>query len=91
MARLENIFQLVMFEWTCQWGMEPGRPLQIMFLGLFVFTLPYLLALRSRDPETGLWVLLLADRVLDRELKGRPFKLSTRRPFRPLPEGKGPG
>ena len=86
MAAMENIFQLVMFEWTCQWGMEPGRPLQIMFLGLFVFTIPYLLALRSRDPETGLWVLLLPDRVLDRELKGRPFKMSTRRPFRPLPK-----
>jgi len=57
-----------------------------MFLGLFVFTLPYLLALRSRNPETGIWLLLPSDRVLDRKLKDRPFKLTTHRPFRPLPQ-----
>jgi hypothetical protein len=85
-ARLENFFQLVLLEWTCDYGMTPSRPILIIFAGLFVFTFPYLLALRSRDPETGIWVMLPPDRVLDRKLKDRPFKLTTHRPFRRLPQ-----
>lgn len=83
-----NIFQLVLFEWTCDYGMTPSRPLLIMFVGLFIFTLPYLLALRSGNPETGVWLLLPSDRVLDRKLKDHPIKLTTRTPFRPLPENR---
>lgn len=75
-SKLESLFQLVFFEWTCQYGLSPGRPLQIMGWGLLLFIFPYLLALGSRDPETGLWLLLPPDRVLDRKIKGRPFKLS---------------
>ena len=79
-AWLENTFQLVFFEWTCDYGMTPSKPLDIMFFFIPVFVLPYLLAFGSRDTKTGIWVLLLPDRVLERELKGRPFKLTTHRP-----------
>jgi hypothetical protein len=65
--------------------MTPSRPLGLMFLGLFVFTLPYLLALRSRNPRNGIWLILLPDRVLDRQIKDRPVKLTFRTPPRPLP------
>ncbi|MGA9461010.1 MAG: hypothetical protein WBV16_15010 [Desulfobaccales bacterium] len=85
---LGNYFQLVFFEWTCDYGMTPSRPLELIFLGLFVFTFPYFLALRTRDPETGIWLLLPSDRVLDRKLKDHPIKLTTRTPFRPLPENR---
>jgi uncharacterized protein YjbI with pentapeptide repeats len=84
-SKLESLFHLVFFEWTCDYGMSPGRPLQIMGFGLLIFIFPYLLALRSRDQETGIWLLLPSDRVLDRKLKDRPFKLTNHRPFRPLP------
>ena len=30
-AWLENTFQLVFFEWTCDYGMTPSKPLDIMF------------------------------------------------------------
>ena len=83
---LENKFQQVMFEWTCDWGMSPGRPLELMVLGIFVFTLPYLLALRSRDPETGIWAILPPDRVMDRKLDDHPIKLTFGLPFPPFPE-----
>ncbi|MDP1760710.1 MAG: hypothetical protein Q8L43_00630, partial [Deltaproteobacteria bacterium] len=49
------------------------------------FSLPYMLALRSRNRETGIWMLLMSDRVLGRGGKDRPYKLTTYRPFRPLP------
>lgn len=89
MGKLESLFNLVCFEWPCQYGMNPGRPLEILGLGLFLFTLPYLLALRTRDPETGIWVILPSDRVLDRKLGDRPFKLTFRLPSPPFPEKRG--
>jgi hypothetical protein len=87
---LESLFQLVCFEWTCQYGMNPGRPLKILGLGLFLFTPFYLLALRSRNRETGIWLVLPPDRIIGGGSKVRPFKLSGRIPFRPLPPGRWP-
>jgi hypothetical protein len=87
-GKLESLFNLVCFEWTCQYGMNPGRPLEILGLGLFLFTPFYFLALRSRDRETGLWLLLPPDRILGQGSKVRPFKLTGRTPFRPLPPGR---
>ena len=78
---LDSMFNLILFEWTCAYGMIPGVPLQFMGLFLLLFTLPYLLALRSRDPETGIWLLLPPDRVLHRKLKDRPIKLTLRPPL----------
>jgi len=78
-----------MFEWTCDWGLTPSRPLLLIFAGLFVFTLPYLLALRSRNPETGIWAILPPDWVLDRKLGDLPIKLTFRLPFPPFPEKRG--
>ncbi|MCX5889287.1 MAG: pentapeptide repeat-containing protein [Deltaproteobacteria bacterium] len=46
MGKMESLFQLVCFEWTCGYGMNPGRPLQILGLGLLVFALPLYLSLR---------------------------------------------
>jgi uncharacterized protein YjbI with pentapeptide repeats len=89
-GKLESLFNLVLFEWTCQYGMNPGRPLEILGLGLFLFTLPYLLALRSRDPETGIWLVLPPDRILGQGSKVRPYKLNGCTPFRPLPPGRWP-
>ncbi len=88
--KVESLFNLVCFEWTCQYGMNPGRPLEILGLGLFLFTLPYLLALRSRNRETGLWLVLPPDRIIGGGSKVRPFKLTGCTPFRPLPPGPWP-
>ena len=88
--KVESLFNLVCFEWTCQYGMNPGRPLEILGLGLFLFTFPYLLALGTRDRETGLWLVLPPDRIIGGGSKVRPFKLTGRTPFRPLPPGRWP-
>jgi len=88
--KLESLFHLVCFEWTCQYGMNPGRPLGLLGLGIFLFTPFYLLALRSRGPETGIWLVLPPDRILGQGSKVRPFKLTGRTPFRPLPLGRWP-
>ncbi|MFZ5448580.1 MAG: pentapeptide repeat-containing protein [Thermodesulfobacteriota bacterium] len=90
LGKLESYFHLVCFEWPCQYGMNPGRPLKILGLGLFLFTPFYLLALRNRDRETGLWLVLPPDRILGQGSKVRPFKLTGCTPFRPLPPGRWP-
>ncbi len=89
---LESLFNLIFFEWTCDYGMRPGRLLKIIGLGLFFFTLPYLLALWTLNPRSGIWLLLpeSKDRVLDRKLVGRPFKLTTRPPLQALPSKTWP-
>jgi hypothetical protein len=82
-ARVENVFQLLFFEWTCDYGMTPSRPLLIMFLGLFVFTVPYLLVFRSRDRKLGIWLVLPKDESSKKQF----FRLTHHTPFRPLPSG----
>jgi len=89
MAKVESLFHLICFEVTCGYGLYPGRPLKIMGLGLPFFTVPYLLALGARKPETGLWVVLLPDRVLDKNIKDKPVKLTFENPFLPPAEGRG--
>ncbi len=89
-GKVESLFHLVFFEWTCQYGMNPGQPLKILGLGLFLFTLPYLLALRSRDRKTGIWLVLPPDHIIGGGTKVRPFKLTGRTPFRPLPLRRWP-
>jgi hypothetical protein len=84
-GKVESLFNQVFFEETCHYGMSPGRPLKILGLGLLFFFPFYMLALHSRDRETGIWLVLLPDRVLGRDGKDRPVKLTTYRPFRPLP------
>jgi hypothetical protein len=86
---VESLFQLVCFEWTCGYGLYPGRPLKIIGLGLLFFTFPYILALGARKAETGLWVVLLPDRVLDKNIKDKPVKLTFENPFLPPSEGRG--
>ncbi len=77
-GRLENYFQLVFFEWPCDYGMTPGRPLRIILVGIFLFIIPYFLALRSSNPRTGIWRLFPADRVLDRKEEDAPVKLQAK-------------
>ncbi len=85
---LENLFQLICFEWTCGYGLNPGRPLQIMGLGIFVFALPYMLALKSKKADTGIWLVWLPDRVLKGEGQEKPVKLTTVPPSSLPPGGR---
>ena len=66
---MESILHLVLFEWTCKYGLNPGRPLIIIVVVLLILSFPYMLALGSRDRETGIWVVLLPDRIIGQDLK----------------------
>lgn len=44
---LEAGFKYIMFEFTSNYGMSPGRPLQILALIFCLFSVPYMLALRA--------------------------------------------
>ncbi len=90
LGKLESLFNLVCFEWPCQYGMNSGRPLELLGLGLFLFTPFYLLALRSRHRETGIWLVLPPDRIIGGDSKVRPFRLTGHTPFRPLPLKRWP-
>ncbi len=84
---LESLFQLVCFRWTCQYGLSPGRPLKILGLALLIFAIPYMLALKSKKSDTGIWVVWLPDRVLKGEGQDQPVKLTTVPPSSPPPTG----
>ncbi|MFI5331641.1 MAG: pentapeptide repeat-containing protein [Desulfobaccales bacterium] len=85
-GKMESIFNLVFFEWTCGYGLYPGRPLKILILGLFIFSLFYMLALGSCWQEAGIWVVFLQDRVSDKNIEDRPVKLTWQNPFLPMSE-----
>ncbi len=85
--KIESLFYLVMFELTCDYGMSPGRSLRIIGIAIILFSLTYMMALRSRNRETGIWVVLMPDRVLAQRIKHFPYKLTTRIPCHSLPWG----
>jgi hypothetical protein len=60
--KLESIFNLIFFEWTCAYGMSPGRCFLSLIVLIFLFTIPYTEAL-SREGEDGIWVVWITDRV----------------------------
>ena len=70
---------------TCSYGVSPWRPLALLSFFSLIFLPFYCLALKSRRADTGIWLVWLPDRVLDKGLKERPYKLTTRTPFRSLP------
>ena len=49
--KVESLFQLLCFEWTCGYGLNPGRPLKIMGLGHIRFRPP--LYAGPEEPEAG--------------------------------------
>lgn len=61
-AKLESLIYLIFFEWTCAYGMRPGRCFLILIGLIFLFTIPYTKSL-SRKGEDGIWVVWIEDRV----------------------------
>ncbi|MBU4565767.1 MAG: pentapeptide repeat-containing protein [Desulfarculus sp.] len=59
---LRNAISFVMFESPCGWGMNPYRPLLIMFISIPAFFFPYLLALLVSKKD-GIWQTWPEDRA----------------------------
>lgn len=68
---LKFIFNFVFFEWTCEWGMSPGRPIVILFCLILPFSLVYMFALIKTDTKSrigikegdGIWKVWIEDRA----------------------------
>jgi Pentapeptide repeats (8 copies) len=72
----EALFNYVLFDLTSQWGMAPWRPLKILCLFIFVFSVPYFGALRDSG-TAGIWALWPGDGVEKRsELQPKAIKVS---------------
>jgi len=53
---------LLAIEVPCAFGMQPGRPLKILFGLIFVFWIPYVVSL-SRRSASGIWMIWPKDRA----------------------------
>ncbi len=72
----EGAFNYLAFDLTCEYGMNPRRCLLILFGFIFAFSPLYMLALRARNADTGIWLVWLPDRVLKEAGQDQPVKLT---------------
>jgi len=80
-ARLEGIFNYVLFELTTLWGLAPGRALVILMLLIPIFAIPYLVAIwmpsKGQSKVDGVWQVWPSDRLRDDLGTQKPTRLST--------------
>jgi hypothetical protein len=60
--KFEGMFNLIMFEIPCKYGMVPGRTIWILGAFILLFAIPYMIALKQRG-EDGIWQEWLPDRI----------------------------
>jgi uncharacterized protein YjbI with pentapeptide repeats len=72
--KIEYYFNYLLFDATVQYGMSPNRPLMILFCGIFVFAVPYGLAL-FKQAGGGIWAVWLSERVEDSKGKSSPVRV----------------
>lgn len=51
---IDSAFNYVFFYLTCNFGVEPGRPLRLFLLGIFLFAIPYRYALSYPTKQAGI-------------------------------------
>lgn len=61
-GQIESALKYVLFELTCQYGMSPIRLLLILVLLIPIFSVPYMVALRTQG-QGGIWRVWATDRV----------------------------
>jgi Pentapeptide repeats (8 copies) len=72
----ERYFNLVFFDWTCQYGMSPGRPLGIMVLVTAICSIFYLFAQVDAGPDAGIWAVWDEKRIKQNEGSKEPQQLT---------------
>lgn len=80
LAKLEGIFNYVLFELTTQWGMAPGRALIVLVMLIPVFMLPYIFALWAPKND-GIWRFWSGDRAREDLGSDKPELLTARGPI----------
>jgi uncharacterized protein YjbI with pentapeptide repeats len=62
--KLEGLFNLILFEWPCEYGMKPGRPLLILIFWIIpLFSIFYFFALAWPPKMDGIWKVWVSERV----------------------------
>ena len=69
---------LLAVEIPCAYGMRPGRPLKILVGLIFVFWVPYLIALKQGG-RSGIWLIWPNERALKDEKAEKNTRLSPRK------------
>jgi hypothetical protein len=53
----ERVFNTVLFDWTCQYGMSPGRPLLIVAALAVILSIVYIFAQVNPGQNGGIWAV----------------------------------
>ncbi len=72
----ESLFNLVLFEVTCEYGMSPGRTLLILGALILFFSLLYMIVLKTGGQD-GIWKVWPADRIRKDKGEKEPIRLLT--------------
>jgi hypothetical protein len=78
----QHWFNFILFDLTSQYGMSPGRPLQILLCLIPAFACVYLVALR-RSEGGGIWIVWSKDRLPKDDGQDEPVRI-TRTGFRSI-------
>lgn len=71
-----GLFRLVFFEWTSDWGRDPGRPLLILLVLFVIFWPFYMLAvIHPITKHAGIWKVWSKDRVIGHGVERKPEKI----------------
>jgi uncharacterized protein YjbI with pentapeptide repeats len=72
----ERAFNTVSFDWTCQYGMSPGRPLLIVAALAVIFWFVYIFAQVNPGPNGGIWAVWDEHRIKQAEGSKQPQQLT---------------
>jgi hypothetical protein len=68
---------LILFEWPCDYGMSPGRPLRFLLWLIPICALFYWIALRKSNDRHGIWMIIPKDRLARGRDRERAIVLRT--------------
>jgi len=83
-AVIEAAFNYAFFELTCGYGLNRGRPLNLLSVLIPVFSVLYILALIRPGRRGGIWRVWAPERILKGEGYAEPIRLTV------VPEEGGP-
>jgi uncharacterized protein YjbI with pentapeptide repeats len=72
----ERYFNTIFFDWTCQYGMSPGRPLLIVAALVVILSIVYMVAQIHPGPNGGIWAVWDEHRIKQTEGSKEPQQLT---------------
>lgn len=72
----ERYFNTVFFDWTCQYGMSPGRPILIVAALAVLLSFAYVFAQINPGPNGGIWAVWDEHRIKQAEGSKEPRQLT---------------